>query len=376
LSEIAAVCRAWFSTSRAGEPAWLATVTDVEGSSYRRPGARLIFTREALLAGSISGGCLEREVARTGPWLARRGPVVKVFDSRLDDDEIRQGTGCEGRVHVLVEPLSPTADGALSVIFRELGAERAVAVATVVQTPWPLVPLGARVVKTTRGLVSHVPDPALSRVLAEATEDALFEGSPRRQHLVHDGVVALIEVLAPPPHLFVFGAGADTVPVVRFAAQLGWTVTVCGATTVGARARFVELARVSSQSLSDNIAELERSARPLAVVMSHDYQGDRDTLAELLRTQCAYVGVLGPARRTERLLGEIERASGAIPPERKSAIFGPAGLALGAETADEIALSIVAEAQSVLASSSAGFLRERSGHLHVRPLDGEERVSA
>jgi xanthine dehydrogenase accessory factor len=262
LSEIAAVCRAWFSTSRAGEPAWLATVADVEGSSHRRPGARLIFTREALLAGSISGGCLEREIARTGAWLARRGPVVKVFDSRLDDDELRQGTGCEGRVHVLVEPLSPTRDGALSVIGREFGAERPVAVATVVQTQRPLVPLGARVVKTKRGLVSHVPDPAVSRVLADATEDALFEGAPRQGHVVHDDVVALVEVLEPPPHLFLFGAGADAVPVVRF----------------------------------------------------------------------------------------------------------------GAETADEIALSIVAEAQSVLATASAGFLRERSGHINRRPLDGEERV--
>ncbi len=366
MNEIASVCRAWVEASRAAEPAWLATVVGVEGSSYRRPGARLLFGRDAVLAGAVSGGCLERELGLTGPWLTRNGPVIKVFDSRAEDERA-PGTGCEGKVHVLVEPLSAVSDAALSLIGRELAEEQRVVLATILETDSAGVPVGARLVKTRRRLSSQVPNLELLRDLTGIASAALGDTEPSARRVSFCGTTILLELLEPPPHLFVFGAGADAVPLVRMATLLGWTVTVSGAHAhVATRERFIKLARVSERSLEGDIDHLERCARPLAVVMAHDYRADRRALAALLGTKAAYVGVLGPAPRTHRMLEEIERDGRAPVAAGRARVFGPAGLSLGAETAEEIALSMLAEAQAVISETQPVFLSERSGTIHAR----------
>ncbi|HTQ03761.1 MAG TPA: XdhC family protein [Polyangiaceae bacterium] len=366
MSEIAAVCRAWLAAARASEPTWLATVARVDGSSYRRPGARLLFSRDTVLAGALSAGCLERELVRMGPWLARNGPVAKIVDSRSDEDDgPREGTGCHGKLEIMLEPLTAVADAALAVLGRELEAERRVALATVIDDKLAPVPLGARVVRTEHALVSQVRDDSLTRVLSGALDAALGEARAGASYVQAGSSTVLVEVLEPAPRLFVFGTGADVVPVVGAAALLGWNVTVCGKPgQLGARERFMKLGHLSEQPLADNVAALDGCARPLAVVMSHDYAADRSALAALLGTDVPYIGVLGPARRTERMLAEIGAERGGIAPARRACVFGPAGLALGAETSAEIALSIVAEAQAALAGATRDSLRERSGTIH------------
>ncbi len=360
------MCRAWARAARASEPIWLATVARVEGSSYRRPGARLLFSRDAVLAGALSGGCLERELVRRGPWLTRNGPVCQTIDSRFDDEDPRRGSGCHGKLDILLEPLTSDADGALAVVGRELAAERRVGLATVIESDLPGVPLGARVVRTEHALTSQLRVDSLTRRLGWVLRDALREAPFRPSYARVGGSMALVEVVEPPPHLFVFGSGADVVPLVRAGAILDWNVTVCGKPgQLGVRERFVELACLSEAPLADNVAALARCARPLAVVMSHDFAQDRAALAQLLELDVAYIGVLGPARRTERMLQEIALERGPIAPERRRRVFGPAGLALGAETSAEIALSIVAEAQATLAQSHRSSLRERGGDIHA-----------
>jgi xanthine/CO dehydrogenase XdhC/CoxF family maturation factor len=368
LNEIGTLCRAWVEASRVSEHTWLATVTGVEGLVSHRLGARLLFNRRSVIAGAVSGGSLERELARTGPWLTRNGPLIHVFDCRSGDDE-RRGNECEGRVHLLLEPLTPVSDGALSMIARELAAERRVAVMTILQTDVPGLPVGARLVKTQHGLVSQVPNLELSRTLTRLGSAALGRAKTVAERVLIGATTALLEVLEPPPHLFVFGAEADAVSVVRFAALLGWSVTVCAGTTTPSRERFDKLARISEQSLADDVTELDRCARPLALVMSHEYSTDRSVVAALLETKARYVGIAGPAHRTQRMLDEIERTGRALDPECRARLFGPAGLALGAETAEELALSVLAEAQTVLAESEPVFLSERSGTVQTHAAD-------
>lgn len=365
MSEIAAICRAWLAATRASEPTWLATIARVEGSSYRRPGARLLFSRDAVLAGALSGGCLERELVRMGPWLARQGPVSQAVDSRFDEDGPRRGSGCHGKLDVLIEPLTAVADAGLAVLGRELAAERRVALATMIQSELAQVPLGARVVRTEHALVSQVREDSLTRALDGALLATFGERGACTKYVRTQRGTALVELLEPPPHLFVFGSGVDVVPVARAAALLDWNVTVCARPgQLGVRERFIELARLSEQPIATNVAALSRCARPLAVVMSHDYEQDRSVLAALLECDVPYVGVLGPARRTERMLDEIAADRGPIAPARRACVFGPAGLALGAETSAEIALSIVAEAQATLAGAARSPLRERGGEIH------------
>jgi xanthine dehydrogenase accessory factor len=366
MTEITAVCRAWLEAQRNAEPVWLATLARVEGSSYRRPGARLLFGRDGVRAGAVSGGCLERELVRLGPWLTRNGPVCQTFDTKSDDEDASEGSGCLGRLELLLEPLSRLSDGALGWLARELEAERPVALATVVASSHPHVRLGARVLQSELGLVTQISDPVLARSLAAAVTRALTLRDARPALVETEGGAALVEVVEPAPHLYIFGAGVDALPVVRLVTLLGWKVTVWGsAGRVSARERFIKLARLSESALADAVAELSRCARPLALVMSHDYRQDRATLAALLGVPLRYLGVLGPARRTARMLGEIEAERGRLEAAVKSRIFGPAGLALGAETPEEIALSIVAEAQAALAATPRGSLREHQGKIHA-----------
>ena len=366
MTEITAVCRAWREAQTTGEPVWLATLARREGSSYRRPGARLVFGRDGVRAGAVSGGCLEQELVRTGPWLTRHGPVCRTFDANSDDEDAPRGSGCLGRLELLLEPLSGHADAALGVIDRELEAERPVALATVIASSLPQVRLGTRVLKSEQALVTQVSDPALARSLTAAVTRALAARGTRAALAEDAGATALVEVLEPPPHLFVFGAGVDALPVARLATLLGWNVTIAGTSgRASARERFIKLARLSERPLPEIVAELSRCARPLAVIMSHDYRQDRATLAALVDVPLRYLGVLGPARRTARLLDDIEAERGPLAAAVKSRIFGPAGLALGAETPEEIALSIVAEAQAALKTTPRGSLREHGGKIHA-----------
>ena len=174
-------------------------------------------------------------------------------------------------------------------------------------------------------------------------------------------VEALVETIAPAPHLFVFGDGPDALPLVRLARGIGWTVTVCQT-----RARFENLARFAAADHvrtgpAARLAEhVDGAACPLAVVMTHDAGRDREALAMLVGSRARYIGVLGPRSRTESLLPGLARISSAS----SRPIHAPAGLAIGAATPAEIALSILAEAQAVLGGETAPPLSARPEPIH------------
>ena len=354
------VCRALADSF--GQPLWLATVVGVLGSAYRRPGARLLFSAERVLAGALSGGCLEREVLRLGPWLTSRGPVVRTFDHRLDEDGAA-GSGCDGKIEVLIEPCAALLQEALVQVQHELESERRFALATLIESNTVALPLGTRFLGNEHAEYHSSRLPELALPLSRA---AALAPRPRRNRasvVSFRGLKFLLEWLEPPPHLFVFGAGPDAVPLARLAGELGWAVTVCGSDRVSARERFSGIARYSADS-GRSVAELEACARPLAVVMSHDYERDREALAALLPSRCEYLAVLGPARRTERLLNDIAATLRVLPARGLDHLHAPAGLAIGAETAQEIALSILAEAQARLTASEGASLRDRAGDIH------------
>ncbi|HEX3773208.1 MAG TPA: XdhC family protein, partial [Polyangiaceae bacterium] len=164
---------------------------------------------------------------------------------------------------------------------------------------------------------------------------------------------ALLEIIEPPPHLFVFGAGPDAVPVVQFARALGLSVTVCDASRrPSLRERFpnTEFHAADAASLAPR---LDQCRTPLALVMSHHFQSDVAALGMLLESRAAYIGLLGPARRTAQLLKELNRERDTLSTRDRARLHGPVGLDLGAQTPAQIALAILAEIQAVLQHASA-----------------------
>jgi xanthine dehydrogenase accessory factor len=180
--------------------------------------------------------------------------------------------------------------------------------------------------------------------------------------------------LEPPVRLVICGAGHDAIPLVRGAAVLGWNAVVADDREAFLTAeRFPEAAGfVHVEAPEDAAKAAAVDGRTFVVVMTHNFLRDKAYLRTMLTSPAAYVGMLGPAARTERLLAELADEGVEVTPERRTRIHGPAGLDLGSEGPEEIAQSILAEIVAVRHGRGGGFLKERPGPIHDRPRPGAE----
>jgi xanthine/CO dehydrogenase XdhC/CoxF family maturation factor len=375
MSEITDVLSAIESLSAKGERMALATIVAVRGSTYRRPGARLLVPEEGAPVGNLSGGCLEGDVADMARLVMEEGTArLAGWDLTADDDAVwGLGLGCNGAIEVFIEPAEQAAEvaGALRMALEE---KRAISVVTVLESGHAGVEPGARVVVRPDGdpqgsLGSTEADAA---AIAAAREQLAFEKSEIRTLL--GDVRAFVEVLGPPLRLLICGAGHDAGPMVRAAAGLGWNAIV-----VDDRAAFLTHGRYPEAAGFVHVEAPEDVAKAtpidlhtFAVVMTHNFLRDKEYLRALLSSPAAYIGMLGPAARTERLLMELRDEGVDVTDEDRARIHGPAGLDLGSEGPEEIAGSIAAEIVAVRHGRLGGFLKERPGPIHDRPRPGQE----
>ena len=369
--ELDSICREALRRRQAGEDLFLATVVRIEGSSYRRPGAHMLVGRDRWLSGCVSAGCLEDDLVRRGEFrLGGAGAVLNRYDSTSDDDiGWGFGVGCNGVVEVLIERLGDANEtDPLRFAARCFEREQEGVIATVFASDDVMAPVGARLL--VRGGVAEAS--SLSRELEHAlrarANELEKEGAGRTWVVAYGGIEVFIERVHPVPHVFVVGSRHDARPLLEMARSVGLRVTVVDrGVSITTRERFRDADRLVSASPSELRRLVDAHHTPLAVVMTHDYERDRDYLGALLGTKARYIGVLGPARRTSKMLAEL--AVGGIvdsaPSEER--LHAPAGLALGAETPREIAVSIVSEMQATLTGASAGRLRSRGGPIHGAP---------
>jgi xanthine/CO dehydrogenase XdhC/CoxF family maturation factor len=344
---------------RQHEPYLVATVVSVQGSGYRRPGARMLLTRFRWVAGTVSGGCLEGDISNQAWWRTRDGrPVLVTYAGEQDqavDDDIRAafGLGCDGVVEVLLERTGATGRiDALEFAARCLRAQQRGAVATVFRSSAPGVAIGTRLALAAGGTLEeetcHLEPAIRDRVVADLR--AAIESGASANRSYAGGIEVFIEAVLPPPRLFLFGTGHDAIPVAQLGRSLGWDVVVCtNEQRHATRDRFPMADEVLVGPASDVAARIAGTDRAVAVVMNHDLERDRESLAMLLHTRARYIGVLGPRDRTERLVG-----AAASDPR----IHAPVGLAMNAETPQELALAIVAEVMSALAPTHAHVARD------------------
>lgn len=338
MSEIDAILDAAARLRADGVPFGLATVISVRGSSYRRPGARLLVPAEGSPVGIISGGCLEDEAARLARQaLTDDAPLVVTIDHSGEGDELwGMGLGCRGVIELLAEPPSMAAD-TLDALERARREHRPTYLLTDLA--------GER-----RSLTAAEAD-----ALGERAVHAVAHGRP-----VRIGDVVLDPIL-PPLHLVVCGAGPDAEPLVAAALRQGWRVDVADPRRSFLRPERFGGARLIDAEAPDAAAATDAGEWTAAVVMSHDYLRDAAFLGGFLGRGVAYLGILGPRDRTDRLLAELE----AQPSERDLAVLhAPAGLDIGADGAEQVATSIVAEILAVVHGRSGAPLRERPGPIH------------
>jgi xanthine dehydrogenase accessory factor len=373
MSELESILFAYEEISRTGRVAALASVVSVGGSTYRRIGAHMLITDGGEVTGAISGGCLERDVRRHAMWVMQSGkPKHLVYDSTGDDDaEDAFALGCNGVVEVWVERLLPE-DRYMAFLARCMHGQESAVVATVFASgPDAATTTGSRLLwcagKTPLAL--GLEDAAQVQALAEDARSVLASGTSSTRTLdTGAGRVAVcFEIIEPPPRLAIFGGGHDAVPVAALAKAVGIRVIVVDPRPGHAtRTRFPTVDRLMAAEPQAAVDALELDGSSLAVVMNHNYRQDLAALRALLPTPVRYLGVLGPRRRTGRLLADLAASDCVATENQLARLYSPVGLDLGAETPAEVALAIVAEMKAVLAGRRGGPSRERPGTLHDR----------
>ena len=339
---------------RRDEPFALATVVRVQGSAYRRPGARMLIDAKGETLGLVSGGCLENDVAQH----ALR--VLKTGHSELLHYDTRLLFGCDGALEILVETLDneffQTAQNCLT-------QRQTLLAATVFKSSTSALPLGTQPILAADG---EVFDNALPEDLLSQSRAALAHQSSRPLWYRSDESEALLHPIKPPIQLYVFGTGPDIVPVCVLAAQLSWRVTVIARAEprVLALPPNCEICFVAPEELA---ATIVADARTAAIVMTHSYGRDLAYLAPLLRLPLPYIGLLGPRGRRQRLLCDLAELDGALDGANCANLYSPAGLDIGAEGPQEIAFSILSEVKRVLAGRTGGSLRDRVTSIHEAP---------
>lgn len=371
MSSLIAITESLRRTAADVESVVLATVVRVIGSSYGGVGARMLIRVDGSTVGLVSGGCLESDLCAHAVEVNATGIArVVSYDTRADDDAVwGLGLGCNGLIDVLLQPLSPPQATAVAhMLSTALTSDQPAVLATVSQSsPSRNAPAVGAQALFTDGRTVSVGDWADGAALTSAAgriEDARSAG---RGGLVHEvgSTQISFEVVAPVIRLVVCGSGPDAAPVCRLAANLGWNVTLIDHRPVtearGARfpgARTVECAEPAR--LAQVVALTERTA---AVVMSHHFARDAEYVKALVTAGVAYVGVLGPRPRTERMLAELAARGEEIPSGAPS-LFGPVGLDLGGDGPEAIALAIVSEVSAAMHDRVPGHLRDVNRPLH------------
>jgi xanthine/CO dehydrogenase XdhC/CoxF family maturation factor len=353
----------------AGTALILATVVRAEGSTYRRAGARLLLSEERWLAGGVSGGCIEGDLLKRAFHRTATGSTLIEYDTRTDDDEAwGRALGCNGLLEIWLERLR--ADDPLHPIrMLRRWRERRTAGVLVTLVRTALADTGARLALDAAGEVATtIREPGLAAHVEATARAALAAGrsSITRVEAASGSALAFLEYVPAPQRLVVFGEGHDVPPVIAYARTLAWKTVVVASRRTGATdgpGSADEVVVCDPVALRDRV---KISPDDAALVMTHNLDHDRLVIEAILEAPPAYVGVLGPKRRTARILETIAARAGPIPASALARVYGPAGLDIGAEGPDQIALSIIAEIRAVLANRSGGHLREFAGPIHER----------
>lgn len=348
----------------------LATVVQVEGSSYRRPGARMLITENGELTGAISGGCLEGDALRKARQVMfRRQSMLVTYDTMDEDDaKLGVGLGCNGIIHILIEPLDPAQPAHPVQLIKDFLRNRQTAVLVTLfslnnkrgEQP------GTMLLLTEQGMLGNaLPAGVAQEAVMTDAREALRTHIPLNKQYSGE-LTGFIEVLQPPVSLIIFGAGNDAVPLTEMAALVGWNTTIVdGRPAYAAVQRFPRAGRVLVAKPEQALSQLSLYERSAIVLMTHNYNYDLAMLRQLLPLQLPYVGSLGPRKKLERMLDELQAAGMQIPEHQLQNIYGPTGLDIGAESADEIALSIMAEIKAVFAGRTGAPLRDRTEPIHA-----------
>lgn len=332
----------------------IATIIQTSGSTYRSAGTKSVILPNGTISGTLSGGCVEGDIYEHAKKVMATGiPQMIEYDFRGDGD-VPWGleVGCNGSLKIWLEPFDPVKQPEKTLqtleIFQDLLPS-----ATIISSTQPVrYSIGTKYILAQNHAKLPIPsEPGLHTIQHEDVQLDLY-----------------IEKLKPIPRLIIFGAGPDVVPMVRGAKLLKWLVTVVDHRPAYAnKDRFPEADEIIVSPLGSFPSNLVVQEKDYAVIMTHHYQQDALFLRNMFSYPypLSYLGILGPKKRTERLLIE-----GAV--REDEILYSPIGLDIGAETPEEIAVSILSEIICHVNGSRGTSLKFRNGPIHQKGAMGEK----
>lgn len=381
MKEIKDIIQSFEDAKKKGKRTALATVVHVDGSSYRRPGARMLITEEGYLTGAISGGCLEGDALRKALLVMSQQRSMLVTYDTMDDDDAKMGLGlgCNGIIQVLIEPIDIHDPNNPIELLKLIAAKRQKAVLITLfslenkKAPQPgtclLLREGERIERN---------DIILKDILIQdgmqilGSKQSIF----RAYHSENQHLTAFIELVEPTVSLVIMGAGNDVIPVVEMADILGWETTVIdGRANYAKQERFTPSCQVLVAKPENVISQIVIDERTFFLLMTHNYNYDIAMLHQLTQKNVTYIGMLGPKKKLVRMLGELEEQGIQLTEAQRSRIHSPVGLDIGAETPEEIALSIISEIKAILSGKQGLFLTKNQGTIHARSESIIEQVN-
>lgn len=372
MKELQEILKAYEAIKQAESRGKLATIVKVRGSALRRPGARMLIRNDGSSVGSLSSGCLEGDVIeRAMQTMESHDAITVTYDMTLPENELwGLNLGCNGIIQILLESLPPSIRSPqLKFLAECISKQTTGVIASVFRVDGELkATVGSHLFIGGDGRIAEdIKNPALTAALTEDCISVLRSktGCTKEYRFTEGVAEALIEYIKPPLPLFIFGAGADAIPLARMAKDLGWIVTV-----VDHRPAFLNTVNFPTAdqfvlARPEEVAQkITLNSDAVAVVLTHDLSHDLQILRTLLPSKASYVGLLGPSKRAKLLLEKLKE-TGFIPTSQQLSRFhAPVGLNIGAESPEEIALSILSEIQAFLNGRSGGFLRDHPGPIH------------
>jgi len=364
MKETRQIIQAYDKAVAANKKTALATVVLVEGSSYRRPGARMLVTEDGELTGAISGGCLEGDALHKAQFAIIRGQAALVKYDTTDEDDLKFGVqlGCNGIIHILIEPVDVNdKQNPVELLRLSLAERRHAVIVTMFTLHHGEQQPGTCLILTG----AEVFGKATSAALTDDAKTALLEKKSATRQYQEGKYTAFIDVQLPDIALLIFGAGNDAIPLAAMAGILGWQVNV-----IDGRGMYATPGRFPSCSV--RVAKPEQALenitideRTVAVLLTHNYNYDLAMLKILGPLRLRYIGILGPKKKMQRMVSQLDEEGIQWDDELWQSVHGPAGYDIGAETAEEIALSIIAEIKAAIEKRDGLPLRKKTTTIHT-----------
>ena len=367
MKEIKAIVDAYHSLDLSSTSAVLATVARVEGSSYRRTGARMLVLEDGTYLGGISGGCLEGDALRRAQKaIVQNKPALTTYDTTQEDShQIGVGLGCNGIIDVLFTPLAVNQHkNPLELLSSLIDTREPRVIAWITDCNEPLDLLGQAVLyETDEKFLESFPVIGIAGSVLQDLKSCVSNLTPKTISYESGSarIKIFIEIILPVTRVIVYGGNYDVYSMIRTTRELGWEVTL----VTNAMKANKTLFTLANRVLHNKGAEEPVTDYYTAVLlMSHDYQTDFDNLQKCLQGKASYIGLLGPRKRSEKMFAALLNKGIQVPQEDLQRIFAPAGLDIGAATPEEIALSIAAEIRCHFTGRKGMSLRLRQGSIY------------